>query len=266
MVLSVDMGQGPDWTAMTPLIQAKQREIADRMQADAVQAREAAQAPQAIASANGSGETRLDMGQQQARDLAGYQTRDQARDQAEDQGYASSKDLGQAERAQIALQAHILFKAQGGDETGVKREVEKTANAPAASGGKTGASDLTAEEQRVVKELQARDAEVRRHEQAHAAVGGSYASAPSYTYQVGPDGRRYAVGGSVQIDMSPVPNDPEATIAKMDVVRRAAMAPAETSAADRSVAAAAQAAQAQAMADLQAQKVEKFGSSLDIRA
>lgn len=240
MVLSVDMGQGPDWTAIAPLIQAKQREIAERLQSDTLQLRKDDVSDKSIAPVSAGGAARADM--QPNRDPGGN---------------------AQDRTAQIAMQAHIAFKAQDGDGAGLTSaaSADKSGSANAKGG-----NSLTEAEERVVNDLKARDAEVRRHEQAHAAVGGGYASAPSYVYQVGPDGRRYAVGGSVEIDMSPVPGNPEATIAKMEVVRRAAMAPAEPSSADRSVAAAAQAAQAQALADMNAARVEKFGNSLDMRA
>jgi len=91
---------------------------------------------------------------------------------------------------------------------------------------------------------------VRRHEQAHAAVGGQYAGSPSYTYQTGPDGQRYAIGGEVPIDVSPVKGDAQATISKMEVVKAAALAPAEPSGADRRVASLADSIRAQAVADL----------------
>ncbi|MEL7091774.1 MAG: putative metalloprotease CJM1_0395 family protein [Pseudomonadota bacterium] len=110
----------------------------------------------------------------------------------------------------------------------------------------------TEAEQEQIKALEARDREVRRHEQAHAAVGGQFAGPPTYTYQIGPDGRRYAVGGAVSIDVSPVPGDPAATIEKMEVVKAAALAPASPSAADRQVAALATAQRVQAMAELMA--------------
>jgi len=109
-------------------------------------------------------------------------------------------------------------------------------------------------EQREIRELQARDQEVRAHEQAHAIVGGRYASAPSYDYQQGPDGKRYAVGGEVQIDLAPVPGDPAATVQKMQQVKAAALAPAEPSAADRSIAAEAGQRLLQAQAELIAEK------------
>lgn len=92
-------------------------------------------------------------------------------------------------------------------------------------------------EQKVIEQLSARDREVRAHEQAHAAVAGQYASSPTYTYQRGPDGVSYAVGGEVKIDTSPIPNDPEATLRKAEQIARAASAPAEPSGQDRAVAA-----------------------------
>ncbi|MFK7828651.1 MAG: putative metalloprotease CJM1_0395 family protein [Congregibacter sp.] len=115
---------------------------------------------------------------------------------------------------------------------------------------------LEQEEIKLVRELAARDREVRAHEQAHANVGGRYAGSPTYSFQKGPDGRQYAVGGEVSIDVSPVPGDPQATIDKARIVRRAALAPAQPSSQDRAVAAEATAIQQQASAELLAQIAE----------
>jgi len=106
-----------------------------------------------------------------------------------------------------------------------------------ASDGAERPGELGEEEDEEVRRLSARDAEVRAHENAHKAAAGRHArGGPSYEFERGPDGRRYAVGGEVSIDTSPVPNDPDATILKMQQVRRAALAPAEPSAQDRRVA------------------------------
>ena len=114
----------------------------------------------------------------------------------------------------------------------------------------TGA-DLTLEEQEQVAELQARDQEVRIHEMAHVLAGGAYVTGgPSYEYQTGPDGKGYAIGGSVGIDTSPIEGDPEATIQKMQAVAAAALAPAKPSGQDLKVAAAARQAEAKARAEL----------------
>nr|WP_245000418.1 putative metalloprotease CJM1_0395 family protein [Marinobacter daepoensis] len=118
---------------------------------------------------------------------------------------------------------------------------------------------LTDDDLKQLAELKARDREVRAHEAAHQAVGGQYAGAMSFTYQRGPDGAQYAVGGEVPIDVSPVAGDPQATIEKMRVVRAAAMAPAQPSGQDRAVAAQAMQVMLQAQAELAAGE----GSSRD---
>lgn len=104
-------------------------------------------------------------------------------------------------------------------------------------GGPSRPGELTEEEQKEVQELKKRDREVRQHEQAHLSVAGPYANGGAqFEYTRGPDGRQYATGGEVSIDVSPE-RTPEATIRKMRIVRRAALAPAEPSAQDRRVAA-----------------------------
>lgn len=132
----------------------------------------------------------------------------------------------------------------------------KAANAPASDGrsGKgSGGEELSEEEKRQVEKLKARDREVRAHEQAHARVGGPYAGAPSYTFQQGPDGKWYAVGGEVSIDTSSE-STPEETARKMEVVIRAALAPAEPSSQDRRVAAEARQKLIEAQAEARQQK------------
>ena len=118
--------------------------------------------------------------------------------------------------------------------------------------------ELTPEEKLQVEELQARDQEVRIHEMAHVMAGGAYVTGgPSYEYQVGPDGKGYAVGGSVGIDTSSIAGDPEATIQKMQTVAAAALAPAKPSGQDHNVAAAARQAEATAKAELAKQQTEQ---------
>jgi hypothetical protein len=97
------------------------------------------------------------------------------------------------------------------------------------------AQDL--EKIKVIESLKARDREVRAHEQAHiSASGGLAIGGASFTYQQGPDGKRYAIGGEVNIDTSPVPGDPSATLRKAETIRRAALAPANPSSQDYKVA------------------------------
>ena len=115
--------------------------------------------------------------------------------------------------------------------------------------------ELTDEQRRVVQELRQADRRIRQHEAAHQAAAGQYAmGGPSYQYRTGPDGRRYAVAGEVQIDTAPIPGDPEATIRKMQQVRRAALAPGQPSSQDLAVAARASQVEQQARAELTAQR------------
>ena len=118
-----------------------------------------------------------------------------------------------------------------------------------------------AHDQAQIRELSARDREVRAHEQAHASVGGPHAGHPSYSYTRGPNGVRYAQGGQVSIDISPVAGDPQATLEKMQTVARAALAPAQPSAQDRAVAAKANQQAAQARAELARTESDKLSLS-----
>lgn len=134
------------------------------------------------------------------------------------------------------------------------------------------ADRYTDEEQQQITRLKARDTEVRRHEQAHKAVGGQYAGSISYDYQTGPDGKRYAIGGDVPLDVSPE-DTPRATIQKMEVVIRAALAPLEPSSEDRAIAQRAQRQKAEAVSDLmaerravQAERLEADGTAPEQRA
>ena len=112
---------------------------------------------------------------------------------------------------------------------------QNTVNSPATENRQYG--QYTEEELAEIARLKRRDREVRAHEQAHQAAAGQYAGAPSFTYQRGPDGKNYAIGGEVSIDTSAIPGDPEATLRKAQQLQRAALAPAEPSSQDQSVAA-----------------------------
>ena len=132
----------------------------------------------------------------------------------------------------------------------VTQHLEDLAHHEDAGQGPLDTGQLTEEEQQQVEKLKQRDAEVRRHEQAHkTAAGGLATGGPTYQYETGPDGHRYAVGGEVNIDVSPE-DDPQKTIQKMQQVRRAALAPAQPSSQDRQVAARAAAEEQKARAEL----------------
>ncbi|MCJ8318306.1 MAG: hypothetical protein MJK12_01645 [Colwellia sp.] len=111
------------------------------------------------------------------------------------------------------------------------------------------AAEIFAEE-KIINNLQQRDLEVRSHERAHAAVGGATTGAPSYSFETGPDGKKYASSGEVAVDLSQVKGNPRATIAKMQKVHAAALAPANPSIQDTRVAASAARIIAQAQSEL----------------
>ncbi len=123
-------------------------------------------------------------------------------------------------------------------------------------------SELTPEEEQKVRELKKRDREVRQHEQAHARAAGPYGGQPQYQYERGPDGKQYAVSGEVKIDTSEE-NSPEATVRKMEIVMRAALAPADPSSQDRQVAAEAKQKKAEAQAEIRAEKQEEQRAALE---
>ena len=125
------------------------------------------------------------------------------------------------------------------------------ARAEAEAGGKPGpGGKLSPEQQRQVTELQQRDAHVRSHEAAHQAAGGDLTGPASFSYELGPDGRSYAVGGEVPISMREG-DTPEQTIAIAQQVRAAALAPADPSGQDLRVAAEASAMEARARMEAQ---------------
>ena len=106
------------------------------------------------------------------------------------------------------------------------------------------------QEEKAVQDLKKRDAEVRTHEQAHKTAGGQYAGSPAFEMTKGPDGQSYATGGHVNIDVSAIPDDPQATLNKMMQIKSAALAPAEPSAQDLKVAAKADMVAAAARSEL----------------
>ena len=114
-------------------------------------------------------------------------------------------------------------------------------------------------DEKVIQQLQNRDKEVRTHELAHATIGGAATGSPSYTFEVGPDGKKYAVGGEVAVDLSTIAGDPQATITKMQKVYAAALAPANPSTQDSRVAASAAQKILAAQSELLAQASDDSG-------
>jgi hypothetical protein len=133
-------------------------------------------------------------------------------------------------------------EAKGGEAKGAEGKAGEPSTGGAKGGagaaGKQAGGKLSAEQQAQVTELQQRDSHVRSHESAHQAAGGDLTGPASYSYQTGPDGRSYAVGGEVPIQ-SRSGRTPDETIAIARRVRAAALAPSDPSPADLAAASAA---------------------------
>lgn len=160
---------------------------------------------------------------------------------------ATSSTQNASENQQYSHQRHIALQGylslgqeqeQGAEKSQAQgqSQVHGQESKPSSSQTPKGidGQELTEEEQQKVKEMKERHEEVRVHENAHKSAGGQYAAAPTYTYETGPDGKRYITDGEVSIDIGEE-KDPQATIEKMQIVKRAAMAPAEPSGQDRKV-------------------------------
>ena len=188
---------------------------------------------------------------------------------------ARTRDANGARTAQAAgsvearsAERTFAGSAEASPESGSRAEQDAASSSGSAASrkgeaaaGRDPAQSLTEEEKLAVRELKARDAEVRAHEQAHiGASGGLSSGGATFQHERGPDGRMYAVAGEVQIDTSKE-SDPDATIAKAQKIRSAALAPAQPSGQDRQVAA--QAAQMEAAARQEKASGEGEASSAD---
>ncbi|OCL86880.1 SprA-related family protein [Aliarcobacter thereius] len=91
--------------------------------------------------------------------------------------------------------------------------------------------------ERVLDKFKSKDAEVKAHEQTHASLG-TTTTPISYNYQVGPDGKLYAVGGSVRFDTS-IPKDKEEASLKIDKLQKASSSVDDLSRADMAISSAA---------------------------
>ncbi len=162
----------------------------------------------------------------------------------------------------------ILVVEKDETRTQKKADVERTKEAQEekekkekkSSGSST--DKLTAEEQQQVLKLQKRDAEVRGHEAAHQAAGGGLTGGASFTYQKGPDGKMYAIGGEVSISTKGG-STPQEAIANARQVIAAAMAPSNPSGQDFAVASSARMMEIKAQQQLvKQQQEEAYGKEI----
>ncbi|MFV1984863.1 MAG: putative metalloprotease CJM1_0395 family protein [Thiohalomonadales bacterium] len=121
-----------------------------------------------------------------------------------------------------------------------------------------------------LSKLKAKDRQVRAHEAAHRQAGGRFIRGRTgFKTEKGSDGKEYAVGGDVKIDTSSVAGDSKASLAKAQLIERAALAPADPSTQDRVVAAKAARMAAIARADIAKQRAEKMradDSAMDVQS
>lgn len=108
-----------------------------------------------------------------------------------------------------------------------------------------------------VKELEKREKDVKAHEQAHMAAGaGVVQGGAKYSYEAGPDGKRYVSGGDVQVSVSVDSADPSRTLQQAQRAQQAALAPSAPSPQDRAAAAQASQMAAQASQELSRQQIQ----------
>ncbi|MBM7555798.1 putative metalloprotease CJM1_0395 family protein [Halanaerobacter jeridensis] len=163
----------------------------------------------------------------------------------------TGKQRKEEQQSQNSTQRRQSISKEQPQSNKIANQETKTNNSDSKS------KELDIKEQQQVQKLRQRDSEVRQHELAHKTTGGQYAGNITYTYQEGPDGRRYAVGGSVGMNISAEPGEPKKTIEKAEQVRKAALAPAQPSAQDLKVAAKAARMKMEAKAKLENPQANK---------
>lgn len=117
-----------------------------------------------------------------------------------------------------------------------------------------------------ISQFKSIDSKTRAHEQAHLNAAGSYATGmPVYNMQRGPDGQMYANGGHVNVDLTPIAGNPQATLQKAQTIKKSALAPDDPSSQDMSVASKADQMMQKAQSQM-AQKNPHAGSLVNVVA
>jgi hypothetical protein len=149
------------------------------------------------------------------------------------------------QRVVMQVKSQVPAAETGAIGVPVARDLRQVGTTDASSGTRTEIRkaeiardpvDLTPVEKKSVDSLRQRDAQVRQEEQAHAGTAGAMAGPITYRYATGPDGRKYAVGGSVSVRLSNPSGDPAQFAAAAAKLSAAANAAHNPSAADLSAA------------------------------
>lgn len=165
------------------------------------------------------------------------------------QSYSSTQSSTNGEQ-QNASQLETTNAVNAGAEGSQAKSSREKSDSSKESAKSETSGELTIDEKRELIQLQSIDRNVRAHEKAHLnAAQGIALSGADYSYQLGPDDKRYAVAGEVSIDTSKA-SGPEKTIDKGNQIIRAALAPANPSPQDLSVAANAEQIILEAQAEL----------------
>ena len=164
---------------------------------------------------------------------------------------ASAGDAGDGTAAAAGTTAPV-------DDAGGPDQAHDESTGQTAGPAPAGERPLSSEQKDLVTKLAARDTAVRAHEAAHQAAAAGLGGGASFTYETGPDGKRYAVGGEVPVSLRSG-RTPQETLSNAQTVRSAALAPADPSSQDLAVAA--QATQMEAAARQQMAQVQSHGGS-----
>lgn len=122
--------------------------------------------------------------------------------------------------AQQAARVTPVARQEADDEGGSRNRQERSSD-PGEERADERASELR--DKRELLELKRRDREVRRRIAEQRRAAGKYGASIRFAYEVGPDGKQYAVDGDVQLDTTAQANR-KATVEKMVTVRKAALA------------------------------------------
>lgn len=169
-----------------------------------------------------------------------------ARANAQQQATASNQGVEQGTRG--------LEKNESSNETNNRQNQEQQNN-----GGSKNSTELTSDERAQLAELKAVDTKVRAHEAAHQS-GAAAAGGASFTYQKGPDGIMYAVGGEVPVRIQ-TGSTPQESISNLQGVIATALAPADPSPQDISIASKARVMMMKAQQELALEIQEKINNS-----
>lgn len=153
----------------------------------------------------------------------------------------------------------LLASTIAADSTGGAGLLGAATQQPASSSLFSIADDVSRQVELDIARLKAAAQQALRNRAAQMAAGGAVVSnGATYAYSIGPDGQLYATGVTLSYDTTPVTDNPQATIQKMQRVRAAALASSTPTAADYAAAATATQVEMDARLELVRQMAERY--------